>query len=336
MRLKKWMGIILSAAMLLALLTGCSSKSPAEADSGSKQSSESKEKTGGTVGILIVTSGSQWCNDIVDSVTEAVKGEGYDVGVSDSQVSVDNELSGMENLINSGCKAIVVNAMNPAGLSDLCKQAQEKGIYIIGWSDLLVNYDALVEENPEEEAELIADAMADFVDESAGEGSEMAAIWLSDSANPDTTAGVFKEALEAEFEEILVKGKGVNLVNSQYATDSTKAMDVTEAILAANPNVKLIFCQSDEMGVAVAQTLEAKGIGKDEVMVCGLDGSEEALNVIAGNNSTLRSTVYANTKLIGQKVGEAICKYMTDNTAENVIAEYVLINSDNASEYVTQ
>ena len=47
MRLKKWMGIILSAAMLLALLTGCSSKSPAEADSGSKQSSESKEKTGG-------------------------------------------------------------------------------------------------------------------------------------------------------------------------------------------------------------------------------------------------------------------------------------------------
>ena len=97
------------------------------------------------------------------------------------------------------------------------------------------------------------------------------AIWLSDSANPDTTAGVFKEALEAEFEETLVKGKGVNLVNSQYATDSTKAMDVTEAILAANPDVKLIFCQSDEMGVAVAQTLEAKGVGKDEVMVCGLD-----------------------------------------------------------------
>lgn len=336
MKLRKWMGIILSAMMLLALVTGCSSKSPAESDSKTKESTKSKEADGGTVGILIVTSGSQWCNDIVDSVTEAVKGDGYEVIVSDSQVSVDNELSGMENLINSGCKAIVVNAMNPSGLSDLCKQAQDKGIYIIGWSDLLVNYDALVAENPEEEADLIADAMADFVDESAGEGCEMAEIWLSDSANPDTTAGVFKEALEAEFEETLVKGKGVNIVNSQYATDSTKAMDVTEAILAANPNVKLIFCQSDEMGVAVSQTLEAKGIGKDEVMVCGLDGSEEALKVIAGNSSTLKSTVYANTKLVGQKVGEAICKYISDGTAEDVIAEYVLVNSDNASEYAPQ
>ena len=51
--------------------------------------------------------------------------------VSDSQVSVDNEISGMENLINAGCKAIVVNAMNPGGLADVCKEAQDKGVYII-------------------------------------------------------------------------------------------------------------------------------------------------------------------------------------------------------------
>lgn len=48
-------------------------------------------------------------------------------------------------------------------------------------------------------------------------------------------------------------------MNSQYASDTNASMNVAEAILAANPDVKIIFTQSDEMGVAVSQVLEARG-----------------------------------------------------------------------------
>ena len=147
---------------------------------------------------------------------------------------------------------------------------------------------------------------------------------------------VFKEALEAEFEETLVQGKNVNIVNSQYASDTTNAMNTAEAILAANPDVKVIFCQSDEMGVAVAQTLESSGIGADDIMVCGLDGSSEAISTIAGGQSTLRSTVFADTTTVGTKVGESICNYLSGGEAEDVVAEYALVNRENASEYITE
>ena len=334
MKSKKWMAMIVAVVLGLTGLMGCSSQSPAEKTDEGTQAEGDKVSDGVKIGVLIVTSASQWCNDIVDSVSGAVEKEGYEVLVSDSQQSVDNELSGMENLINSGCQAIVVNAMNPAGLADICKQAQDKGIYIIGWSDLLVNYDSLVLENEPKKAEMISEAIADFVDEDGAEENEMAVIWLADAANPDTSAGIVKEALEDEFNKSLVNEKGMKIVNSQYTADSNKAMDTAEAIIAANPEVKVIFCQSDEMGVAVAQTLGAKGIKKDQVMVCGLDGSDEALNAIAGETSCLSDVIYTNTRLIGEKIGESICSYLSDGTKVDVEAEYVLVNSENVTEYV--
>lgn len=337
MKMKKILGMVMTVALCVSALAGCGSTAQQgdtqAAQTQSQAQSGDQQEAKGSIGILVVTTQSQWCNSVIDSVSKVVEAQGYDVMVSDSQASADNEISGMENLINAGCKAIVVNAMNPSGLADICKQAQDKGIYIIGWTDLLVNYDALVEEDTEAESAMIAEAIAEFAQDKGADGLEMATIWLADSANPDTTTGVFKTSLEKEFNSSLVDGLGMDIVNSQYASDTTQAMNLTEAILAANPNVKVIFCQSDEIGVAVAQTLESRGIDKDEIMVCGLDGSDEAINVIAGGNSALQATVLADINKVGENVGNAICTYLTGGTTGNVSVDYMLINRDNAADY---
>lgn len=337
MKMKKLLGMVMTVALCVSALAGCGSTAQQgdtqAAQTQSQAQSGDQQEAKGSIGILVVTTQSQWCNSVIDSVSKVVEAQGYDVMVSDSQASADNEISGMENLINAGCKAIVVNAMNPSGLADICKQAQDKGIYIIGWTDLLVNYDALVEEDTEAESAMIAEAIAEFAQDKGADGLEMATIWLADSANPDTTTGVFKTSLEKEFNSSLVDGLGMDIANSQYASDTTQAMNLTEAILAANPNVKVIFCQSDEIGVAVAQTLESRGIDKDEIMVCGLDGSDEAINVIAGGNSALQATVLADINKVGENVGNAICTYLTGGTTGNVSVDYMLINRDNAADY---
>ena len=92
MQKKKWSGIILAAVMGAMVLMGCSSESPAQSSNSEK---ESKADGGNPIGILVVSTGSQWCNDIIDSVSEVVEAKGYEVIVSDSQASADNELSGM-------------------------------------------------------------------------------------------------------------------------------------------------------------------------------------------------------------------------------------------------
>lgn len=347
------LALLLVAAMVFGAY-GCGSKAGTDAgsDQGSttvKEESETPDQTANpketdagtnaqdsyTVGILVVSTQSQWCNELIDGITSTAESYGNKVIVSDSQVSGDNEISGMENLINSGCNAIVVNAMNPGGLVDLCKEAQDKGIYIIGFSDLLVNYDALVVENPAKDAQMMSAQISQWVNEELGGTCEMAEIWLSDSKNPETTAGVFKDAFEKEFQKTLFDGMGIEMVNGQYVAETNAAMDTAEAILTANPGVKVIFCQSDELAVSVIQAIEAKGIDTSKMFICGRDGTKEAISSIAGG-SCLRATVYVNTTGVGRQIGECVQKMMAEGIVENVEQETILINADNASEYVAQ
>lgn len=326
-----------AALLSLSMFTGCSNGTSAPAEEkpaeAAQTSTEGADLSGKTIGVLVVTTQSQWCNDIVAGVTEVADKNGAKVIVSDSQVSVDNEMSGFENLMNSDVDAIVVNAMNAAGLADLCKQAQEKGIYVIGWSELLGSYDALVTEDYDEEANMMADAIASYLDSKKIENAEMAEIWLADAANPDTNAGLFKAALDKAFDATLVQGKSVNIVNSQFATDSDTAMNQGEAILAANSNVNVIFTQSDEMGVAVAQAVTAQGKSADDIMICGLDGTDQALQAIASGSSPVQYTIYADPKTLGENIGKSIFTFFENGTKTDVETVYTLIDKSNAGSY---
>ena len=325
--MKKTIAVILAMILCVGILAGCGSTGTT-ASSGSDSSTASDEVL---VGVLVVTTQSQWCNDIVTGVTQICEKNGAKVIVSDSQVSVDNEISGMENLINAGCKAIVVNAMNPGGLADVCAKAQEKGIYIIGWTDMLVNYDALVVEDKEAQSNLVADAISAYLSSKGADNAEMAAIWLADANNPDTNAGQYKAVQEGVFQSRL---GGVNIVSSQFATDTTAAMNTAEAIVTANPNVKVLFCQSDEMGVGVSQVLQAQGVAADDLFVIGLDGTDEAIKNVADPNSSLKATVYVDTITLGNDIGESIFNFLNNGTKGDVVTEYTLIDASNAAQFV--
>ena len=136
------------------------------------------------------------------------------------------------------------------------------------------------------------------------------------------------------FKTRLEDGKGVKLVSSQFATDTNAAMNTAEAIVAANPNVKVLFCQSDEMGVGVAQVMQAQGVAADDLFIIGLDGTDEAIKNVADPNSSLSATVYVDTVTLGNGIGESIFTFLKDGTKGNVVTEYTLIDASNAAQYV--
>lgn len=110
MNMKKMMAGLLALVLCLGALAGCSSEAgnesaPAESPSEAiTDAVESGKIDGATVGVLVVTTQSQWCNDLIAGVKEVCETNGMQVIVSDSQVSVDQEIAGMENLINAGLR----------------------------------------------------------------------------------------------------------------------------------------------------------------------------------------------------------------------------------------
>jgi ribose transport system substrate-binding protein len=61
--------------------------------------------------------------------------------------------------------------------------------------------------------------------------------------------------------------------------DRTKAMEVLESILQANPNIDAVFCGNDAMAMGAYQALAAAGKA-DKVMVFGFDGAKDVIDSI--------------------------------------------------------
>ncbi|MDU3153818.1 MAG: substrate-binding domain-containing protein, partial [Anaerococcus hydrogenalis] len=90
--------------------------------------------------------------------------------------------------------------------------------------------------------------------------------------------------------------KKIDLVASQTANfDRAEGMTVMENLLQAQPDVKAVFCQNDEMALGASEAIKASG--KDIVLV-GFDGNEDAINAV--KEGTMTATVAQKPKEMGK------------------------------------
>ncbi len=60
--------------------------------------------------------------------------------------------------------------------------------------------------------------------------------------------------------------------------DRTKGMNVMQNLLTVHPSVQAVFAQNDEMALGALRALQAAG--KEEVLVVGFDGIDDALKAV--------------------------------------------------------
>ena len=98
----------------------------------------------------------------------------------------------------------------------------------------------------------------------------------------------------AGFEKIMANSN-IEVVASQPADfDRTKALNVTEKLLQANPDVKAIFAQNDEMALGAIKAVDA---AQKDIIVVGFDGTEEGVNSV--NMGDMAATVAQQATAIG-------------------------------------
>ncbi|WP_197487951.1 sugar ABC transporter substrate-binding protein [Rhodococcus sp. LB1] len=92
-----------------------------------------------TFGYLNNTSGNELTNALGEGFEAEAKFLGAKTIVLDSQLKVDREVSNFQQLLAQRVDGILVNPLDPKALSPLIKQAQEKGIPLIGVDVALEN-----------------------------------------------------------------------------------------------------------------------------------------------------------------------------------------------------
>lgn len=216
-------------------------------------------------------------NDVfMNNVATYAKSKGQELGATIEVYSVsghdavEEQVSAMEAVISRHVSGIVLAALDSKGLAPALDKAAAANIpvVLVDGGVASKNYVSLVKTDNVRASALAADYAAALLSQKGkvaqleGEpGSEAAA---------DRAKG---------FHEQIAKYKDIELVSSITGHWTTPGgVDGTEAILAAHPDVNLIFASSDLMAVGAAEVLRRDK--RQDVIVVGFDGIKEGTDLV--------------------------------------------------------
>ena len=123
---KKLLSMILAVAMVATMLVGCGGASSSN-----------------KVGVAMPTKDLQRWNQDGANMKAELEAAGYEVDLQYASNDIATQVSQIENMINSGCKLLVIASIDGDSLGTVLEQAKEKDIPVIAYDRLIMNSDAV-------------------------------------------------------------------------------------------------------------------------------------------------------------------------------------------------
>lgn len=258
--------LFIFAVMTLALSAfGCKQK---KQESVGRQETQGKEK----IAVIISTLNNPWFVVLADTAETRAEELGYEATVFDSQNDTAKESDHFENVIAGGYAAILFNPTDADGSIANVKKAKEAGIPTFCIDREINSNDVAV-------AQILSDNYAGcvelgqyFVKKMNQKGKYVELLGILGDNNTWNRSKGFHSVVDNYPELKMVAQQGAEF-------DRTKAMEVLESILQANPDIDAVFCGNDAMAMGAYQALAAAGKA-DKVMVFGFDGAKDVVDSI--------------------------------------------------------
>lgn len=296
--------------IVLALVLGCSSKEKAE-----------KPK----IAVVVSTLNNPWFVMLAESAAENARKLGYEAKIFDSQNNPAIESDNFENLISSGYDAILLNPTDSDGSISSILKAKTAGIPVF-CMDREVNADDAAT------SQILSDNYSgcvaigiEFVKELKEKGKYVEIIGLVGDNNTWARSGGFHSVVD--------NFPNLKMVAQQSGNfDRTKAMEVLETIMQANPDIDAVFCGNDAMAMGAFQALQAAG-KEYQVKIFGFDGAPDVVDKI--REKKIVATGMQFPKVMAQTAAQYADEYFKGRRQfpQRVPVEVELINAANIKDY---
>ena len=275
---KKMMSAILCLAMVATMAAGCSNGNSGGSDGDSGSSGDGEKKY--TIGLSQGTMNHPFRVAMVDE-NVAYAEENYpefEVIATDGQNDSATQAQDVEDLLARGIDLLIISPLTSDALTPVCQKAMDQGIPVVTL-DRNVECDVTcfigAENKPMGVAS--ADKLAEAPD---GKGKIVEIQGTAGaSANIDRHDG-FAEQLEAEYPDM-------EIIATQYCDylreDAMTFMDDTLQRFGPG-EIDAIYCHNDEMALGALEALRAAGREDEEILIVGMDGSEDAFKEIEAGN----------------------------------------------------
>ncbi|MBS7303739.1 MAG: sugar-binding protein [Lachnospiraceae bacterium] len=334
---KRLLSMILATAMVATMLVGCGAKEEAaapakeeaaveEAAPAAEEEAPAAEETaaGGKVGVAMPTKDLQRWNQDGANMKEQLEAAGYEVDLQYAANDIATQVSQIENMINSGCKLLVVASIDGDSLGTVLEMAKEASIPVIAYDRLIMNSDAvsyyatfdnymvgtIQGEYIKEKLDLDnADGPFNIELTTGDPGDNNARFFFGgamDVLQPYIDAGkLVVKSGQTKFEEV---------ATANWATDAAQAR--MDAIIAANyadgTKLDACLCSNDSTALGVANSLEANYTGEWPI-ITGQDCDIASVkNILAGKQSM---SIFKDTRTLASKVVEMVDAIMKGGEA---------------------
>ncbi|NEY19995.1 sugar ABC transporter substrate-binding protein [Bacillus ginsengihumi] len=328
----KALSIIFAVGAMSLGLAACGSQATSTTKHGNDSTFKERNKI---IGYSTYDLKQPYWQDFEKGIEQAAKKEGYKVVVSDQKGSQETQVSGSMNLINQNISALIVSPVQPSALPATITAAHNAKIpIVIGDIGAEGKYDAYVlSDNKGGGA-----SAAEYVNKKLGAKSGTKEIGVIE-LHPGSAVG---EDRVNGFVDKIKKYSGFKIVGQLNGDDSVDGgFKVTQSLLAANPNISVIFAANDPEAEGAVQALKQAGRleGKKRVEVIGFNGDAPALELIKKGEMT--ATIAQHPVDLGKKTVEISLDLLkgkkvefTDSAKKVYNVPTTLVDSNNINEYL--
>ena len=258
---------------------------------------------------------------------------GYDIQVEDAKDDVGTQLSQVQNFIASGVDAIIVNAVDTDTTEAMTKAAESAGVPLAYVNRQPIDLDnfgpstTFVGSNEKWSGTLEAFEMCI---QAGGVGKAVMLMGqLSNEAARSRSEDV-REVLK------LSMCNGIELIEEQTGNWSRiEANDIMTNWLASGLEFSIVFANNDEMAIGAIQALKSNGVSMDDVIVGGVDATEDALNAMMQGD--LDVTVFQNAAAQGAGAVDAAAALVGGQSLPKfVVIPFEIVTMANIDQYLGQ
>lgn len=316
---RKVIGVLLSVAMVAAMVAGCGSDSsstsaPAETEDTAGEAEAPAEDAaeestdaaaaGGKIGISMPTQSLERWNRDGAYLDEQFKAAGYETILTYSDNDSARQVNDIQNMLADGVDLLIVAAIDGEALNTAMDEAATAGVPVIAYDRLIMN-DAVsyyVSFDNYTVGTLQGQFVVDTLDlDNAGDTVYNMEFTAGDPA--DNNAGYFYQGAIDVLQPYIDAGT-LNVVSgqidfdtvatAQWSTDTAleRAQNVLSSYYADGTQLDVWVCSNDSTALGVAQAITSDYAGSNDVIITGQDGDEANLKNIVDGVQTM--TVYKN------------------------------------------
>lgn len=292
-----------------------------------------------TIGVTMARFDDNFLTVLRNGMEEYVAGlDGVDLQIEDAQDDVGRQLDQINNFIASGVDAIVVNAVDTSATEAMTAAAEAAGVPLVYVNRQPINLDTL----PDNQAFVASNEVDSGTLETLEvcrlfgvQGTDPARIYvlmgqLSNQAAVQRTADIHDVMASGDCDVTL------EIIDEQTANWSRdEAQDLMTNWLSTGEPFDGVIANNDEMAVGAIQAMLASGMSMDDVVVAGIDATQDALAAMGAGQ--LDVTVFQDAAGQGSgSINAALGLARGEEVEQSVWIPFLLVTPDNLSDFTSR